>query len=367
MRWLQWSSRLVGVALVAALVTSSFVGCSGNGGNMKTRRILIMTNGDSPFWDAANAGVKAANDDFKLKDAGLVAGLETNSGGPEGQLEKLRQFVTQSDIAAIGISPCDAKNERVLEQLRKLKDKGVKIITIDSDLDRSDPKAKETRYAFLGTNNRLAGAELGKCLKFLKPEGGIYATFVGRTGAQNAIERIAGVKEGAGDKFKEQDKSPWADDEDRNRAQENVRNAIKDPNLHTLVGIWSYNAPNIVKVVKDRKKEFLVVAFDAEPGAVAAMSDKNIDAMVVQNPYQMGYQGVRLLKALVQDDQAAVKQVRDEYGTGESDVFDTGLKIVVPDEGSAIEQHKDAFDKKTEILKLGEFKKWLDKYKLTGS
>ena len=85
-------------------------------------------------------------------------------------------------------------------------------------------------------------------------------TFVGRTGAQNAIERIDGFAEGAGDKFVANDK--MADDTNKSVARENVRNAIRNhQGLNVLVGIWSYNAPAIVDVVRelDRRKDFTIV------------------------------------------------------------------------------------------------------------
>src|SRR5262249_34896465 len=137
--------------------------------------------------------------------------------------------------------------------------------------------------------------------------------------------------------------------------------------LNTLVGIWSYNAPAIVDVVGDMKvrKEFTIVVFDAEPLAIQQTGEGMIDAMVVQNPYQMGYQGVRLMKALVQDDKKVVAEMLPNHGKPDGDLYDTGLKVVVPDEGSPLKA--EMFDKKTEFLRLGDFKAWLAKYKLTGS
>src|SRR5207302_7034455 len=173
----------------------------------------------------------------------------------------------------------------------------------------------DTRYAFIGTDNLAGERELGKCAKNLRPEGGAYVTFVGRTGAQNAIDRIEGVRQGAGDKFKALD--TMADETDLSRARENVRNAIRNhPTLNTLVGIWSYNAPAIADVVKEmnNRKQFVIVVFDAEPAAIERMAEGSIDAMVVQNPYQMGYQGVRLLKALVEDDQGTIHQLFPNLG-----------------------------------------------------
>lgn len=359
---------LPGLCLTLLITLALGCGTGSSGGSSSgvqgERRLVILINGDSPFWDACRVGVREANEKLNLAQAGLHAVLEVNNGTPEGQIDKLKQFASQGDIAAVGISACDAGNEAVAEEMRKLKAKGVHIITIDSDIDRD--RLRDTRTAFIGTNNLAGGRELGKCARFLRPQGGAYVAFVGRLGAQNAIERIEGVRQGAGDKFKALDK--MQDDNDWERARKNVRDAIANhPDLNTLVGIWSYNAPAIVDVVKekDRRKDFTIVAFDAEPGAINTMSQGLVDAMVVQNPYEMGYQGVRLMKALVQNDQSTIKEILPDLGKPEGDIYDTGIKVVVPDEGSPLKP--EMFDKKTQFLKLGEFKKWLAKYNLTGS
>ena len=62
-------------------------------GTKGVRRIVLMTNGNSPFWDACRAGMQSAAADLKLSDAGLDAVMEVNDGTPQGQLERLRQAV----------------------------------------------------------------------------------------------------------------------------------------------------------------------------------------------------------------------------------------------------------------------------------
>jgi ribose transport system substrate-binding protein len=357
MRTLLRFAVLAGAGLLGLLFAA---GCGGGGG----RRIIILTNGNSPFWDAARAGLQEADKDLKLKDTGLQAVLEVNDATPQGQIDKLRLFAGQTDIVAVGVSVLDATNEAIADQMRELQKKGIKVVTIDSDVDRD--KMRDARFAFIGTDNLQGGRELGKCAKGLRPEGGEYVTFVGRLAAQNAKERIEGFAEGAGDKFKDDDN--MADDTDHIRARENVRTAMSNhPNLKFLVGIWSYNAPAITDVVSQKgvRDKYTIVTFDAEPIAVDEMGKGNIDAMVVQNPYEMGYQGVRLMKALVENDEATIKQMLPHHGEKDGDIYDTGLKVVVPDEGSPLKA--DMFDKKVTFLKLSDFRKWLEKYKLTGS
>jgi ribose transport system substrate-binding protein len=368
MRGFSRFSLLIGIGIIFALVP---LGCSNGGGSGSSggasraeKRIIILTNGNSPFWDAARVGLEEAEKDLKLNEVGLKAVLDVNDSTPKGQLDKLRQYASQSDIAGVGVSAIDAANAAIADEMRELRKKGVYVVTVDSDVDRE--KMGDARFAFLGTENFTGGMELGKCIKNIRPGGGEYVSFVGRTGAQNAMERVNGVKAGAGEKFKALDN--MGDNTDRNRAKENVRAAItKFPGLNVVVGIWSYNAPAIVDVVREKnmRDKLTVVAFDAEPIAVDQMGEGMLDAMVVQNPYQMGYQGVRVLKALFQDDQKTIREMLPKLGQPGGDIYDTGLKVVVPDEGSPLKA--DMFEKNTQFLKLSEFRKWLKEHNLTGS
>jgi ribose transport system substrate-binding protein len=322
-------------------------------------KYVLITNGNSPFWDAVRIGMENAG-----KDLGVKVDLMVNDATDQGQMEKLRQIGTQNDIVGVGLSAVQAQAPGVADEMRKLQAKGVHVITVDSDVDRD--LYPDARFAFVGTDNLVGGRELGACAKGLRPDGGSYVTFVGIKASQNAQERIGGFAEGAGEKFKDMDS--MGDDVDEVRARENVRNAIRNhPGLNTLVGIWSYNAPAIVDVVKelDRRKDFTVVTFDAEPGAIKAMAAGNIDAMVVQNPYEMGYQGTRLLKALVEGDGMLIGTMFPKLGQPGGNIYDTGLKVVAPDDGSPL--NADLFGPKTQFMKLGAFREWLTKYGLEGS
>jgi ribose transport system substrate-binding protein len=141
-----------------------------------------------------------------------------------------------------------------------------------------------------------------------------------------------------------------------------------------LVGIWAYNAHAIVEIVSQRgqRDQETIVVFDAAPLAIGHMQDGQIDAMVVQNPYMMGYEGTRLMKALVKDDKKTIHELlpawnsdTEKFDTPEGDLITTGLKVVVPDQGSPLT--KEMFAKTTEFLTLSEFKKWLAEHNLTGS
>lgn len=156
---------------------------------------------------------------------------------------------------------------------------------------------------------------------------------------------------------------------DLTKARDNVRNAIQNhQDAVAQIGIWAYNAPAIADVVKETgtRDKFVVGTFDAQDLAIAAMEKGNIDVMVVQNPFDMGVQTVKLLKAMIQDDQATIKAMYPNLGKEDGDIYTTGLRVVVPDAKSPVTAKM--YDPKVvEFMLLPDFKAWLKKYGLHSS
>lgn len=330
-----------------------------------TKRIVLLNNTDSPFWDAARAGIQQAADDLKLAKAGFTASMDSNDGTEQGQIEKLRQYGTQRDIAAVIISPISSSNPAIADELEKLGKKGVIIGCFDSDLNE---KNRSIRNFYVGTNNVVGGKVLGTAAKNLRAKGE-YVQFVGVDSQQNAIERMDGFTAAMGEGYVQKDRR--LDDADRSRARDNVRDVIsKYPDLSMLVGIWSYNAPAIVDVVNEKKvrDRFTIVTFDAEQIAIQQMAEGMIDAMVVQNPFGMGYDSVKYTFAKITGDTATAKEMFPSMGQPGGDIRDTGLKVVVPAKDTALkpEMFKD-FGPSVEFVTLPQFQEWLTKYRLTSS
>ncbi len=333
------------------------------------KRIMMLVNGDDPFWDAMFRGMEQAEKDLKLADAGLKVAMDKPDFTEDAQINKLKQYASQTDIAAVAISPVNATNQAIAEGMRELRKKGIPVFCIDSDMGA---EFKDTRVAYLGTNNQVAGAELGKCAQGILDKGQ-YATFVGKDDVMNAIQRIGGFREGAGGNF--ESKTSLTDQGDLSLAQENVKTALNNfPDLNCLVGIWAYNAHAIAQVVKDRgvREKTKVVVFDAAQAAIDDMESGGIDAMVVQNPYQMGYLGTELMKAYVEKDFATFQKTypgfnpEDGNFEGENaDVYATELRVVVPDEKSPIK--RETFNSDTKFFYLKDFKAWLAERGLVNS
>jgi ribose transport system substrate-binding protein len=83
---------------------------------------------------------------------------------------------------------------------------------------------------------------------------------------------------------------------------------VKYPDVACLVGLWSYNGPAILNAVRDANKvgKVKIVCFDEEDETLAGVKDGAIFATVVQQPYEFGYQSIKLLAQAASGDKSAI-------------------------------------------------------------
>ena len=326
--------------LLSVVIAVAVTGC-GSAENQATptasagpQRFVFITNGDDPFWDACNAGLQEGAKRSGLAEQELQVVMEKNNGTAQGQIEKLRQLGSQSDIAGVAISVIQAENVAIVEEMKRLTQKGVAVITVDGDVNRE--LFPDGRPYYIGTDNIVGGRLLGTAGKQLLSSRGIkeggYVQFAGFTDNDNARARMNGFKEAVGEAYTELDR--MADSMDLSKARDNVRAAlVNHPNLKSLVGIWAYNAPAIAEVVEERgvRDQITIVTFDAQAAALDHMAEGRIDCMVVQNPFDMGIQAVRLLLAMHTDDDATIMEMFPNRGEPGGDIYTTGLRLIIPD------------------------------------
>ena len=260
-------------------------------------------------------------------------------------------------------------NAAIVDEMKNLRAKGVSVITVDGDVNKG--LFPDARPYYIGTDNIVGGRLLGRAAKKLlesrgKDSGG-YVQFAGFTDNDNARKRMDGFKDSIGERYSELDRMP--DEMDLSKARNNVRTAlVNHPDLTALVGIWAYNAPAIAEVAEERgvRDQVTVVTFDAQAAAIQHMIDGHIDAMVVQNPFEMGIRTVKLLLAMVQKDDKTIQEMFPRSGEAAGDVHTTGLRLIIPDNDSPLKAEDFEVDG-IEFLPLEEFRVWLDTYNLSSS
>jgi ribose transport system substrate-binding protein len=132
--------------------------------------------------------------------------------------------------------------------------------------------------------------------------------FVGKLDARNAQERAQGIREALqGTNIEIIDTR--TDDTDRVRAKSNVSDTlVRYPDVAALVGLWSYNGPAILNAVSEagKKGQVKIIAFDEEDETLAGVKDGSIFATVVQQPYEFGYQAIRMMSEYLKGNRGGV-------------------------------------------------------------
>ncbi|RWN17006.1 MAG: ABC transporter substrate-binding protein [Mesorhizobium sp.] len=259
--------------------------------------LAFVVNGASDFWKAAEAGVKKAQGE--LPDYTLELKYPEQSSVAIQQ--RLMDDLVTAGVKGIMVSAVDPKTST--DGLNKIASETA-LFTTDSDA----PQTK--RVAYIGSSNVDAGKQAAEIAKKAMPNGGKCLGFVGLLGADNAKERIQGMKDGlAGTKIELIDVR--GDDIDQARAKKNVEDAlVASPDVTCMVGFYSYNTPRIYEALRDAGKlgSITVVGFDDDPITLGGVKEGTVAATVVQQPFEWAYQGMKLMAAYLKGDKSGIPE-----------------------------------------------------------
>jgi ribose transport system substrate-binding protein len=266
-----------------------------SGGNSKNFKLAFVTNNASDFWTIARKGVEKADGEI----GNVTVEFKIPADGTAAEQKRIIDDLLSTNVNGIAISPVDPDNQT---QLINDTAKKALVVTQDSDAPSSD------RVVYIGTDNVAAGRQAGQLIKEALPSGGKIMVFVGKSDARNAKERFQGIKEALqGSNIEIIDLR--TDDTDRARAKTNAADTlVKYSDVAALVGLWSYNGPAILNAVKDAGKvgQVKIICFDEEDETLAGVKEGSIYATVVQQPFEFGYQSVKIMAQILGGDRSAI-------------------------------------------------------------
>jgi ribose transport system substrate-binding protein len=285
-------SKTFSIALAAALAAGVGVAQA-----QETKQLAFIVNAASDFWKLAEAGVAKAQaelgTDYELQ-------FRYPAQGTAALQNALMDDLVAAGTDAIMISSVDPKTS--IDAFNKIAGQ-VPLFTTDSDAPASN------RIAYLGSSNTLAGVQAGEeMVKALNGAEGKCMGFVGFLDADNAKERIAGFKQAVEGKNIEL-LDVRGDDVDFARARSNVDDVLAAmPEVNCMVGFYSYNPPKIYEALQAAGKlgSITVVAFDEDPITLGAVREGSFYSTVVQQPFEWGYQGMKLMAAYLGGDKSGV-------------------------------------------------------------
>jgi len=298
-------------------------------------RLAIVVNVLSPFWTAAAIGEQAASSEL---GAPVVFEAPDKNNSIASQQSILESLVTDeySGVAFSAVDPASVVN--VVKEGMAGK---TNFLLMDSDSPDSG------RPVYLGLNNYNGGVLAAKAMLTALNNGadcGKVYGFVGFITAQNAIDRIQGIKDTFAGTNCTLD-NVLVDNGDPSKALSNAETAITTyPDAVGFIGLYSYNGPAIGQALTAAGKvgTIKLVSFDLEPGTIAQLqeSPSPVSAAIGQRVYYYGYLDIYILYAMAALGKDEPLKVLDPYLSGPNhDSIDAGADIVTAETLPAYQEY----------------------------
>jgi ribose transport system substrate-binding protein len=293
---------LVRLWLVAWLSTCLLLGgCKTEAEQAKLRIALIPKGTTHSFWQAIHAGA--------LKAAAERGGVDIIWKGPaqEDKFQEQHDIVerfTSERVDAIILAPCNRQS--MVAPVENALQKGIPVILIDSGLEMTPAIKASAKYlGYIATDNREGGREAGRhMLKLLAGKGQARVLMLPyQANSESTEQREAGFAEIVGKAanitFIRNNEEAGATVGSAQAAADRMLRNHKD-----LDGIFACNESSTQGVLQalrsmspPPKVEF--IGFDGSDVLIEAMKKGEIQGLVLQDPFEMGYQStLRAIDAL---------------------------------------------------------------------
>lgn len=272
------------LALCVALALVFLCSCGGKpAGGTRRQVALIVKSTDTEFWLSAFAGARAAAAEYNLN---LIISGPATEEDYETQNRMIREAV-EAGAEAIVFSAIDyEKNAAAIDAAAQ---SGVQIVSIDSGVGSGHVST------YIGTDNYAAG-QMAAQAALEGVDGPLYVGIINyNEGTANGQERV----QGAADALMQSGRAEIIDVVttlvDTPRAQTDaIALLLAHPEINVLM---AFNEPTSVGAAKavqtlNRADDIFFVGFDSNVVTIDALQDGYVDALIVQNPYAMGYLGV---------------------------------------------------------------------------
>ncbi|MGD8540370.1 MAG: substrate-binding domain-containing protein [Candidatus Aminicenantes bacterium] len=290
------SSRILLLTLIVSVLSVTFFACTTSETEEPTITIAVIPKGSTHiFWESVHAGAIKAS---------VELGVDINWVGPEKEDDRQQQIAVVdnqvlNNVSGIVLAPLDemALRRPVRDAVRR----NIPVIIFDSALHDSE----DIYTSFIATDNRkggrIAGREMGK---FLGGKGRVVLLRY-MEGSASTTNREEGFLESL-EEFPEitlvsDEQYAGATRAQAQQASENLLLRFKDEqgNL-TIDGIFCPNASSTYGMLQALRRQrqagkLIFIGFDSDDPLVKGLEQGEIHGLVVQNPFQMGFLGVKVM------------------------------------------------------------------------
>lgn len=275
------NSLAAACALLAALLLS---GCAADAvGSEQHTVALVAKSTETEFWLSVFAGAEAAATEYNLKLS--ISGPET-----EEDYEAQNRMVAEAVAAgaeALVFSAIDYENNAsAIDDAARA---GVKIVAIDSSV------ASDMVSTYIGTDNYAAG-QMAAQAALDRVEGKLVVGIVNYDiSSANGQERERGAVALLDESGRAEVVAVINTLAEAGQARDDTADMLAEhPEINVLLAFNEPTSVGAAEAVSELglSESVFLVGFDSNVATVDGLQEGSVDALVVQNPYAMGYLGV---------------------------------------------------------------------------
>ena len=278
---------------------------------------------NSEFWHNVNNGVLSAATEYNVT---------VTFEGPENEenyyaQNSLIENAVKNGADAIVLSAIDYNNS--VATVNAAVREGVKVIAIDSDVN------SDAVSLFIGTDNIAAGKEAGKAaVDGFSADSEIIIGLVNyNANTDNGNQREKGFREYIGTVSNARIAASVTAESNEKSATAAAEKLLKqNPRINVIVGFNEWMTLGVGNAVKNLglSKKVRSVGFDSNLISVGMLETGEMDALIVQNPFAIGYLGVEKAAALISGESLPSREIYTDVTTvTKENIFDNDIQKIL--------------------------------------
>lgn len=291
------------LVLWLALLSLIFCSCGADIASVPRHPVALITKStQTEFWLSVFAGAKAAAAEYNL---------ELSISGPETEEDyetqnRMIQEAVESGAEAIVFSAIDY--EKNAAAIAAAAQSGVRIVSIDSGV------GAEQVSTYIGTDNYAAGCMAAQAV-LERVDGPLCVGIVNYDeGTANGQERERGAENTLAGSGRAGIAVVVTTLVDAAAARADTAALLREhPEINVLMAFNEPTSVGAAQAVEDLElsEQVFYVGFDSNVVTIDGLQNGSVDALIVQNPYAMGYLGVESAYRLLSQQDAGVERVVD--------------------------------------------------------
>ena len=297
----RWKRRILGALGVLLLAACYFVGIRYIVRNLTVNEAeagesgrhyvaLVAKSTTSAFWKSVFAGANAAGTEYNLD---LTFCGPENEEDYETQNEMIAEVVEDGAEVIVFSSVDYEANAAAIDAAAA---QGVKIVSIDSDVDSTAVSCR------ISTDNYEAGQMAGQVILDSGPEDMKVGIVNFDKNSANGQQREEGLREVlAGDSRAEIVAAINVLSTTEDAWEGTKQMLLEHPEINVIATFNEWTSLGVGYAIEELAlgEETFVVAFDSNVVSVGMLETGEVDALIVQNPFAMGYLGVECAYNLI--------------------------------------------------------------------